>query len=106
MFTKGAKVECINSNFPKPLVKDYLALPKKGVTYTVREVYVARGIRAPLEGTNAGEGEIGVLLEELRNPIDVRCKYGYELGFKAERFRELEHQVETEYSTKEDEVFA
>ena len=94
MFQVGQRVVCVNDYFAKPLVKDYTALPVKGVTYTIRAVYVGRNIRHPAKAGD-GDGEIGVLLVELLNPVDSRSKYQHELGFKAERFSPLEELTET-----------
>lgn len=100
--TTGSKVVCINDSFPGPLRKLYVALPVKGETYTIRSVYPARGIAFP-STPGAADGEIGVLLKELINPPDPRSKYGLELGFKAERFREIE---ELEATREVEEEFA
>jgi hypothetical protein len=98
--TTGSKVICIDDSFPGPLRKLYTALPVKGETYTIRSVYPARSIAFPSK-PGAADGEIGVLLNELINPPDPRSKYGLELGFKAERFREIEEMEET-YSKVEE----
>lgn len=89
MYLKGQRVVCVDDQFPGPLKRLYAALPVKGVTYTVRTVYVARGVAFPTS-PGAADGEIGILLNELVNPPDPKNRYGQELGFKAERFAPLE----------------
>jgi hypothetical protein len=84
----GQQVVCVNDYFPGPLAKYYTNLPVKGKTYTIRAVYIGRGIMHTIPG--AADGEIGILLKELLNPPDPRNKHGQELGFKSERFRPLE----------------
>lgn len=83
MFLKGQKILCLNSAFPLEVKRQYLQLPREGLVYTVRSCYVGR--------SRAGEaGEIGVLLDEIHNPLDVRVKGKLkpELGFSAERFQD------------------
>lgn len=81
MFTKGQKVVCVNADFPIEVKKAFTQLPIAGETYTVRSTFVGRS-------TSGQPGEIGVLLEELTNPKDIRVagKTKPELGFSAERF--------------------
>jgi hypothetical protein len=81
----GERVVCVDDRFPKPLAKYYLNLPIQDKTYTVRAVFIGRGVMHPGPGTD--EGEIGLLLEELVNGRDLRHKYKQELGFNSERFR-------------------
>jgi hypothetical protein len=100
MFTKGQQVVCIDDNFPNPLKKLYRQLPVRDVAYTVREVYVGRSVAYGQPG--ASDGEIGVLLNEIVNYIDPRCKNVLELGFKAERFAPVEHDTETNTEKVED----
>lgn len=83
MFTQGQKVVCVNDRFPLWVRKQYTLLPKEGVTYTVREVFVGR------KKWTGGEGEVGVLLFELHNPPDPRHKDKQELGLDANRFAPL-----------------
>jgi hypothetical protein len=85
----GDKVVCVNDQFPKPLAKYYLNLPIKDKVYTVRAVYVGRGIMHPI--SDAAPTEIGLLLLELVNGIDPRSKQLQELGFNSERFRPLRY---------------
>ena len=86
----GEHVVCVNDRFPTPLAKCYLNLPIKDKTYTVRAVFIGRGVMHP--GTAADEGEIGLLLKELVNGMDPRHKYKQELGFNSERFRPLQER--------------
>ena len=39
---KGQKVVCINDRFPAVVKATYKQLPAKGVTYTIREVFLGR----------------------------------------------------------------
>jgi hypothetical protein len=83
----GKQVVCVDDQFPTPLAKYYLNLPMKDNTYTVRAVFIGRGVMHPAgETTN---GEIGLLLEELINGMDPRHKHKQELGFNSGRFRAL-----------------
>lgn len=98
---------CVNDQFSKTERVLYSQLPRKGSVYTVRAVFVGRGKLRPVMGSS-DEGEIGVLLEELKNPRDPTLKSGLqgELGFKSERFApfELEHEpAELEESVGQDE---
>ena len=52
----------------------------------------------------ASDGEIGLLLQELKNPPDPRNKYGQELGFNSNRFRPLEEKTDSERNVKEREL--
>ena len=76
MFRVGQRVVCIddkaepNRNIPQGLI-----FPKKGTTYTIRGIYVAR------------TDETALLLEEIVNPYQTRD--GQEIGFKSSRFRSL-----------------
>lgn len=106
MFSTGQKVVCINDQF-EPWVYDlYLALPKKGRTYTIRAISVGRSNPkfsvnddAEIKLTDA-EFDILVLLKELQNPEDPHSSVKQELGFRSERFAPLEADEEEE----EDEV--
>lgn len=78
---------CVDDQFPRPLAKNYLNLPMKDNTYTIRAVFIGRGVMH-----SAGEtthGEIGLLLKELLNGMDPRHKHKQELGFSSARFRPL-----------------
>ena len=93
----GEYVVCVDDRFPKPLARYYLNLPVRDRTYTVRAVFVGRGVMHPGPGTD--DAEIGLLLEELVNGTDQRHKYKQELGFNSERFRPLRERyasIETE----------
>jgi hypothetical protein len=95
MFSKGQKIVCVDDKFHPDTVKLFVAFPKKDAVYTVRAVYIGRGnTRAADSGKM--EGEVGVLLAELLNPIDPGLKQGLagELGFKAERFAEIQPPAE------------
>lgn len=79
---KGQKVVCINDGFPAVVRAIYKQLPVKGVTYTVREVFLGRE-----KVVKAGDSAtVGLLLEELVNPPDPLHKGQQELGFNSERF--------------------
>jgi hypothetical protein len=86
----GEHVVCVNDHFATPLAKRYRTLPVKGRTYTIRAVFVGRGVMHP--GPGAEEGLIGLLLDELTNGMDPRHKYKQELGFNSERFRPLQER--------------
>ena len=89
MFLPGQKVVCVNAVFPEGIKKFYWKLPVHGVTYTVRDLLP--GIDA-----NGEPGELCVYLVELLNPFSDKPPYP-ERGFKAERFRPLETDTETNY---------
>ena len=91
MFTKGQRVVCINDDFPELAYELFERLPKKDSVYTVRATYIGRGNLTRAE-SGQKEGEIGVLLEEIRNPRDPALKSGLdgELGFNSERFAPLQ----------------
>jgi len=86
---------CIDDKFPDLVRMVYEQLPKEGEIYTVRAVYVGRG-RLLNKKAGASDGEIGILLQELKNPPDPAHKGGNELGFNAERFRALTELTEDE----------
>ena len=76
MFRVGQKVVCIDDKAePNRDIPQGLIFPKKGTTYTIRAIYVAK--------TN----ETALLLEEIVNPYQTRD--GQEIGFKSNRFRSL-----------------
>jgi hypothetical protein len=83
---KGQKVVCINDEFSQFIRAIYTALPVKGVTYTIREVFLGRE-RVVKGGDTA---TVGLLLEELKNPPDPFHAGQQELGFSSERFAPLE----------------
>ena len=88
MFLPGQKVVCVNDVFPEGVKRYYFKLPISGVTYTVRDLIP--GIDIACEA-----GEMCVYLVELINPCSDKPPYP-ERGFKAERFRPLEIDTETE----------
>ena len=83
----GQLVVCVDDQFPRPLAKYYINLPMKDITYTVRAVFIGRGVMHPAGETI--QGEIGLLLKELVNGMDPRHKHKQELGFNSARFRPL-----------------
>jgi hypothetical protein len=83
---KGQKVVCINDTFTPMVRSIYKQLPKKGDTYTIREVFLGRE-RIVKGGDSA---TVGLLLNELVNPPDPFHKGNEELGFSSERFAPLE----------------
>jgi hypothetical protein len=83
---KGQKVVCINDSFPAIVRAIYKQLPVKGVTYTIRDVFLGR--EKVVNGRDSAT--LGLLLEELVNPPDPLHKAQPELGFNSERFAPLE----------------
>ena len=76
MFRIGQQVVCVNDKAePNRALPPGLIYPKKGTTYTIRAIYVAR------------TDETALLLEEIVNPYQTRD--GQEIGFKSTRFRSL-----------------
>ena len=103
MFQKGQKVVCIDDSFPREVRLVYAQLPKKDSVYTVRAVYIGRGkllnaghVKGLSNKPGDSDGEIGILLEELKNPPDIFNVHRQELGFNAERFRTMETASEDE----------
>ncbi len=88
MFLPGQKVVCVDDVFPAAIEKYYWKLPVKGVTYTVRDLI-------PGIDPQGEPGEMCVYLTELINPCSDKPPYP-ERGFKAERFRPLESDEETD----------
>ena len=95
----GAKVVCVDDVFPGSIKEFYLALPVKGATYTVREVTLGREKLAVVKdgqivpnGASEESVTVRVLLNELINPLDPFNGLRSELGFNAERFREVEEE--------------
>ncbi len=91
MYLPGQKVVCVDDVFPSGIQKYYWKLPVKGVTYTVRDLI-------PGIDPSGEPGEMCVYLTELINPCSDMPPYP-ERGFKAERFRPLETDTETESET-------
>jgi hypothetical protein len=108
MFSVGDKVVCVDDRFPKEVVLLYRRLPKKDETYTIRAVYLGRGKMINKE-PGASDGEVGVLLQEVRNddmPIKLN-KNAEEDGFAGWRFRKLQDPLaedETLEAVEEDEL--
>jgi hypothetical protein len=96
---KGQRVVCINDTFP-PLIRAlYKELPVKGVTYTIREVFLGRE-----KIVKGGESAtVGLLLVELHNPPDPFHQGQQELGFTSERFAPLEELPPEESSAHHEE---
>lgn len=93
----GAKVVCVDDVFPAAIKEFYVALPVKGATYTVREVTLGREKLAIVKdgqivpnGASEESVTVRILLRELVNPLDPFNGNRSELGFNAERFREVE----------------
>ena len=84
----GEQVVCVDDQFPRPLAKYYINLPMKDNTYTVRAMFIGRGVMHPVG--EIAYGEIGLLLKELVNGMDPRHKHRQELGFNSARFRPLQ----------------
>ncbi len=89
---KGQKVVCINDTFPPYVFALYKQLPKKGDTYTIREVFLGR--EKVVKGSESAT--VGLLLEELKNPTDPFHQGQQELGFSSERFAPLEELPDEE----------
>lgn len=79
MFEIRQPVVCIDDRFPLGVEKLYNELPRKNVTYRIRDIVPGVSI----ENT---EGEVAVYLEEIVSPDN---KFGIERGFNAERFAPL-----------------
>jgi len=98
----GKKVVCVDDVFPRAVVALYQQLPSKGTQYTVREVTLGREKIAVIKngeivrnGSSDQGNTVRLLLVELRNPPDP-LHPAAELGFNAERFREIDEHEETE----------
>jgi hypothetical protein len=90
----GTKVICVDDRFPPEILIYYTNLPLKDKVYTVRDVEVGVGL-------NGEAGEIAVTLAELANPVSEAPPHR-ERGFKVERFRELEPEVEVAEEVEEE----
>jgi hypothetical protein len=95
---KGQKVVCINDTFNDFIRAIYKQLPVKGVTYTIREVFLGR--EKVVKGGDTAT--VGLLLEELVNPPDPFHAGQQELGFTSERFAPLEELPDEEAEEKEE----
>ena len=91
MLQQGQKVACIDGNFPLGIEEMYVALPKEGETYTIRDITPGQGFDL--------QPEIAVTLVELHNP---KGKGGLERSFNAERFAPLEE--EEDFQVVEEEI--
>lgn len=104
----GKKVICVNDKFEPWVHTLYRQLPKKDEVYTVRQTSMGRerfivikdGKHVP-GGASEESVTVKVLLEEIKNDPDPRNIGGEELGFSAERFRELEEESATEERVEE-----
>ena len=90
----GTKVICVHDRFPPEILIYYTNLPLKDKVYTIRDVEVGIGL-------NGEAGEIAVTLVELANPVSEVPPHR-ERGFKVERFRELEPEVEVAEEVEEE----
>jgi hypothetical protein len=99
----GNKVICINDSWPSWALKMYVALPKKGEAYTVRDVGIARVMpNAPrMENDkivmDGGEPEVAITLVGLVNPPDPFHADKGELSFNSNRFRLVEKNKTEEH---------
>ena len=74
----GTLVECIDDRFNAEQLEKILNRPKKGNHYMIREIIELGHL-------------VGVLLEEIRNPITAKLNgVPVEPNFNIERFREIE----------------
>jgi hypothetical protein len=96
---KGQRVVCINDAFSDFVRAIYTQLPRQGITYTIREVFLGR--EKIVKGGDTAT--VGLLLEELRNPPDPFHAGQQELGFSSERFAPLE-EVPAEIASSEGEA--
>ena len=90
----GTKVICVDDRFHPEILIYYTNLPLKDKVYTIRDVEVGIGL-------NGEAGEIAVTLVELANPVSEVPPHR-ERGFKVERFRELEPEVEVAEEVEEE----
>jgi hypothetical protein len=89
---KGQRVVCINDTFTPTVRAIYQQLPRKGDTYTIREVFLGR--EKVVKGGDSAT--VGLLLQELVNPPDPFHAGGEELGFSSERFAPLQESTPEE----------
>lgn len=82
----GAKVVCVDGAFSDLIKLLYRQLPVKGGVYTIRQVSLCRDTIQ----SKKGSATVGVLLNEIVNGPDPLHVGNAELGFSAERFREIE----------------
>lgn len=88
MFQSGEKVVLVRDNWPN-FIALYDDVPKKGLTYTVREVRLGRvKIEDPGDENNS---EVVITLNEIKNGPDPHFIGGFvELAFRADRFRKVD----------------
>lgn len=79
----GDKVVCVNDKFHPVIAQHYTMLPRKGVTYVIRDVRL--GIRLHPKT----EGDISLLLVGVINPKS-QARSALEFGFSSSRFRKLD----------------
>ncbi len=102
----GKKVVCVNDSFSALVRHLYRMLPVKDGVYTVRATTLGRD-QVALPGHKIGDGAasdsvtVRILLEELHNDPDPTHKHGEELGFNAERFREIDEVSDVEVQAGE-----
>ena len=84
----------MDDRFPIEILIYYTNLPIKDRVYTIRDVEVGVGL-------DGEAGEIAVTLVELANPVSEVPPHR-ERGFKVERFRELEPEVEVAEEVEEE----
>lgn len=88
----GSLVECIKGKTGQVIAngeKVFLIQPIIGEIYTIREIR-----ESPFE-----KGVIGILLEEIQNPV---CSFAYvtmEPGYNIERFREIQPPMKIDIET-------
>ena len=82
MFEPGTKVICVDGSFPHTVFNYLQNLPRKGETYTVRDIIPAQEWQ--------GAETCAVLLEEVINTPPAHRQQWGECGFAPRRFRELE----------------
>ena len=99
---KGQRVVCINDTFNEFIRAIYKQLPVKGVTYTIREVFLGR--EKVVKGGDSAT--VGLLLVELTNPPDPFHAGKQELGFTSERFAPLEEVPDEEAVEENEEALA
>lgn len=88
MFEIGQKVMCVDDVFPPGIRDIYNALPKLGVTYTVRDLVPGVG----MSGNRENDQQPAVYLAEI---VNLPNRHGIEPGFACRRFAELEEAEET-----------
>ena len=91
MFKVGQKVVCIDDT-PRSGQVLIGFIPKKGVTYTIRDIYESK--KQP--------GQIALILEEIINKIHPSL--GHERGFYAWRFKPVDDWAEEILSKIAEEV--